>query len=432
MTQTVEIIKKVKDELVDNCDERHRVIYGGRGKGASWSIARILLLEGMSESLFIVCVREVQKSIQYSVQKLLADTIKEFKWQWAYDITKTEIKSRINDTLFVFSGLHEHNSDSIKSLEGADRCWVAEAQSISRASIDILRPTIRKEHAVFWWDFNPRYSSDPIYVDYIRNKDPGSKTLFLSWEDNKWFPKSLQQEKDADYKRDENRARHIWEGELSDANETFVCPAEMVEAAQQRIITKPRPSVPWIGADIAHQGGDEITFYKIIDNKVVDFYTAKYQGAVETLNDLKIFATRNSIINIDNGHLGSAVADLLDNDGYTVNRINFGGTPKDKAHYEDVATEMYFELRDNLDVMDLPHDEELAIQLYTRKYNFINGKRGYEVMKLEDKKTFAEHTHALHKSPDRADGLALANYRPIGYQDMSAVAGGLVGYGGMK
>lgn len=429
MTQQVEIIKKVKDELIDNCDARHRIIYGGRGKGASWSIARILLLESMQQELFNVCVREVQKSIQYSVQKLLADTIKYYGWHWFYDITKTEIKGQ-NGSLFVFSGLHEHNSDSIKSLEGADRCWVAEAQSISRGSIDILRPTIRKESAVFWWDFNPRYSSDPVYVDYIRNKDENAKTLYLRHSDNKWFPKSLKQEMKADYERDEVRARHIWEGELADANELFVCPAELVEAAQERIITKPRPSVPQIGADIAHQGGDEITFYKIIDNKVTDWYTAKYQDAPTTIRDLKTFATKNSIIKIDNGHLGSAVADLMEEDGYTVIRVNFGGTPKNTQHYEDVATEMYFDLRDNLELMDLPHDEELAIQLYTRKYAYINGKRGYEVMKIEDKRTFAEHTHALHKSPDRADGLVLANYQPAGVQDMSKIAGGISAYGG--
>lgn len=429
MTQEVKIIKKVKKELVDNCDARHRIIYGGRGKGASWSIAAILLLEGMSEELFIVCVREVQKSIQHSVQKLLKDTIKRYHWEWFYKVTKTEIRGA-NGTLFVFMGLHEHNSDSIKSLEGADRCWVAEAQSISRQSVDILRPTIRKETAVFWWDFNPRYSSDPVYVDYIRNNDENAKTLFLRWVDNKWFPESLKQEMAADYKRDEVRARHIWEGELADANDNFACPAELVEEAMARTITRPKPSVPVIGADIAHQGGDEIVFYKRIEDKIVSQYVARYQSATKTAEDLGIFATQNSIINIDNGHVGGAVADILEDQGYQVRRINFGGKPKDNAHYDDCATEMYFEFKDKLPLVDIPLDEELAIQLYTRKYKYINGKRGYEVMKLESKDDFAEHTHALHKSPDRADALVMTFYEPVGSFDISAIAGNITGYRG--
>lgn len=428
MTQEVPIIQKVKLQLVPS-DKRHRIIYGGRGKGASWSIARILLLEGMKEELFIVCVREVQKSIQYSVQKLLVDTIKTFHWEWFYKVTKTEIRGA-NGTLFIFNGLHEHNSDSIKSLEGAKRCWVAEAQSISRASIDILRPTIRSDDAVFWWDFNPRYSSDPIWVDYIRNTDEYAEVLFLSWRDNKWFPKSLKQEMEADYKRDVNRAKHIWEGELADANEMFVCPAELVELAQANKIKKPFPSVPEVGADIAHQGGDEIIFYKKIENKIIDQYMSTYNNAVDTLRDLKLFSGKNSIIKIDNGHLGCAVADLLEDDGYTVYRINFGGRPKDVEHYEDCATEMYFEMRDTLQVADIPNDEELAIQLYTRKYMFINGKRGYEVMKIEPKKDFEEHTHALHKSPDRADALVMTFYDPSDSVDISGIAGKISMYGG--
>ena len=101
-----------------------------------------------------------------------------------------------------------------------------------------------------------------------------------------------------------------------------------------------------------------------------------------------------------------------------------------KEHYEDVATEMYFDLKDILPTIDIPLDEELAIQLYTRKYKYINGKRGYEVMKLESKDEFAEHTHALHKSPDRADGLVLCFYEPNGTADMSGMANGLTGYRG--
>ena len=428
MQQKVQIIKKVKDQLVNGCTARHRVIWGGRGKGASWSIARVLLTEGMKTELFIVCVREVQKSIQHSVQKLLNDTIKELHWEWFYKVNKTEIVG-INGTKFIFSGLHEHNSDSIKSLEGADRCWVAEAQSISRASIDILRPPIRKDGAVIWWDFNPRYSSDPVYVDYIRNTDKDAKTLFLCHPDNKWFPKSLKSEMEADFARDEDRAKHIWKGALADANELYACPAALVEEAQQRKIQFPLPGVPVVGADIAHQGGDEIVFYKQISGVVVDEYISKKQDADITLQDLKTFAGRNSIINIDNGHLGCAIADFMAKDGYVVNRISFGGTPKDTEHYDDIATEMYFDFKDKCCTADIPIDEELAIQLYTRKYMYLTGKRGNEIMRIESTKDWALHTHSLRKSPDRASGLILAYYEPYGSQKMGGIAQNMSTYG---
>ena len=167
MTQDVRIIQKVNDKLVPSI-KRHRVIYGGRGKGASWSIARVLLLEGMREPLFVACVREVQKTLKDSVKKLLEDTIKHFGWEWFYKVMASEIVG-MNGTRFTFFGMQEYNSENVKSLEGANRCWVAEAQTISRRSINVLRPTLRVAGSTFWWDFNPRYETDPIYVDYIIN-----------------------------------------------------------------------------------------------------------------------------------------------------------------------------------------------------------------------------------------------------------------------
>ena len=121
---------------------------------------------------------------------------------------------------------------------------------------------------------------------------------------------------------------------------------------------------------------------------------------------------RSVVLNIDNGSLGMAIADNMEADGFIVNRINFGGVPKDTEHYEDVATEMYFNLRDLLDIADIPYDEELRNQLIQRKYDYIQGRRGYEVMKVENKKSFQEHASAVNKSTDRSDGLVLCYYDP--------------------
>lgn len=406
--QDVVIIQKVKDVLVPS-KKRHKIIAGGRAKGASWSIVRVLLLEGMNEELFIPCIREVQKTIKYSVKKLLDDTIKMYNWQWFYRSTDTEIIG-INGTKFVFFGMQEYNADNVKSLEGADRCWVAEAQSISRKTINVLRPTIRKEGSQIWWDFNPRYDTDPIYVDYVLYDDPNAEVLWLSWKDNPFFNQTLMDEKNADYARNEEEARHIWEGELRNAGDMFVCPSSLVDVAIDNHIDKLEGTIV-VGADIAHQGGDEIVFYKRIGMKTVDKYINNKMDTKGILYALKGFMQdRSVILNIDNGYIGAAIADLMEDDGYIVNRINFGGTPTDREHYEDTVTEMYFQLRDNLQYIDMPKDDELRGQLIQRKYKYIRGRRGYEVMKIESKDEFSEHNHGIHKSPDRADAFVLCYY----------------------
>ncbi len=408
MIQEVRIIQKVKDVLVPS-EKRHKLIVGGRGKGASWSIARIFLLKGMREPLFIPCVREIQKTIKYSVKKLLDDTIKELHFEWFYDSTQNEIKGK-NGTLFAFFGLQDFNADNIKSLEGADLCWVAESQSLSRNSIMILRPTIRKLGSEIWWDFNQRYETDPVYVDYILHDDPNAEVLHLNWRDNPWFNETLRMEKDSDYTRNEIEARHIWEGELRNAGDKFVCPSELVDIARNNDLDIGQDIC--IGADIAHQGGDEIVFYKRQGPKIIDKYFSRYQSILETERDLRAFAGDESIpINIDNGDLGKGVADILQEVGYIVNRINFGGNPEDLEHYENAVTEMYFHLRDIFPYIDIPLDSELRNQLIQRKYDYIGGRRGYEVMKIESKDEFKKHSIGINPSPDRADALALCYYK---------------------
>ena len=413
MNVKIDVVGKAYRELIVDCDKRHRLIAGGRGKGASWTIARRLLVEGMSESLFMVCVREVQKTIANSVKKLLEETIDAFQLRFFYDPRVNEIRGG-NGTKFIFHGLREYNADNIKSLEGADRCWVAEAQTISRRSINILRPTVRKDGSIIWWDFNPRYETDPVYVDYILNKDPNAKVCHLNWRDNPWFTEALKMEKESDYRRNEEEARHIWEGELRNAGDKFVCPSKLVDLAIKNNVTKLGDEL-CVGADIAHQGGDEIVFYKRHGRKIIDEYYSKKQGTLETVRDLIAFTGDTTIpINIDNGDIGKAVADLMDVKGFICNRINFGGNPKDIEHYENCVTEMYFELRDKFSYIDIPNDGELRNQLIQRKYVYIGGRRGYEVMKIESKDDFREHAVAINKSPDRADALVLCFYDPPG------------------
>lgn len=410
-----EFVQKFIDKLLYS-NKRHKIIVGGRAKTASWSIAQAVLIEGMKRECFVLCIREVQKTLKDSVKKLLSDTIKRKGLDFFYTVKETEIVG-INGTRIIFNGMHDYNADNIKSLEGVDICWVAESQSLSRESVNMLRPTIRKDPdpitgapgSTFWWDFNPRYETDPVWIDYIVNNDPNAEVLWLNWRDNPWFPKSLLLEKDSDYRRNTKEADHIWEGHLRSTGDTFVCPSELVDIALRKHISHPKGIIV-VGADIAHQGGDKIIFYKRHGNKIIASYESRFQDTPTTIAHLKAFMVdRSVILNIDNGHVGAAVADFMIRAGYIVNRINFGGVPKDTEHYKDVATEMYFGLRDRLEFIDIPKDNELRNQLIQRKYYFISD----EVMKIESKKDFKKHATMESRSPDKADALVLTFYSPV-------------------
>ena len=54
---------------------RYKVMYGGRGGGKSWTIARALLLDGLQSPGRILCARETMKSMSDSVHEVLSKQI---------------------------------------------------------------------------------------------------------------------------------------------------------------------------------------------------------------------------------------------------------------------------------------------------------------------------------------------------------------------
>ncbi len=207
--KTKTLNKKLKAFAIDS--KRYKIAYGGRGSSKSWTLARILLLKAMQKPLRILCTREIQDSIKDSVHKLLKDQIDLLDLQ-GY-IIQNDIIRHTNGSEFLFKGLYS-NLSKIKSFEGVDVCWVEEAESISAMSFEILDPTIRKSNSEIWVSFNPRYEDDIIYKTFIINPPENAMVIKVNWQDNKYFPKELEDQKNTMAKNDPDLYMHIWEGEL--------------------------------------------------------------------------------------------------------------------------------------------------------------------------------------------------------------------------
>ena len=197
---------------------RYKSYHGGRGGAKSWAYADALLTIGQMEPKRILCTREFQSTIADSVHKLLSDRIKAHDMEDFYEIQKTIIKGN-NGTEFIFKGLH-HNIDEIKSMEGIDYCWAEEAQSLSEASWRVLIPTIRKEGSEIWASWNTGEKSDPTYQRFVVHTPPDCISIKVGWQDNPFFPETLNKERLYCKIADPDAYMHIWEGYplfLSDA-----------------------------------------------------------------------------------------------------------------------------------------------------------------------------------------------------------------------
>ena len=204
-------------------DLRYRAAFGGRSSGKSHAAAEWIIAMCIGNPGYrVLCAREIQKSLNQSVKKLLEDKIHKFALEKQFDIQQSVIKTP-GDGMIVFTGLQQHTADSVKSLEGFDLCWVEESQTISQYSLDILRPTIRKPGSSFFFTFNPKFPTDPIDA-FLRGEKPPPRSAIVqaNYNQNPFLDQGIREEAEYDKKRDFEKYRHVWLGEYLTQSEASV------------------------------------------------------------------------------------------------------------------------------------------------------------------------------------------------------------------
>lgn len=194
---------------------------GGRASAKSHYFAGRWLDANVSEKNDVVCLREVQRSLEFSVKKLLESKIAKHNAGAYFEVQDRRILSK-HGGVTIFEGLQNHTADSIKSLEDFDVAWVEEAQTISQRSLDVLRPTLRKETSMMWFSWNPRFPTDPIEQLLVQQTPPDSMVVHANYRDNVFCPKVMLEEAEYDRQRDPDKYAHIWLGEYQKNSESRV------------------------------------------------------------------------------------------------------------------------------------------------------------------------------------------------------------------
>lgn len=194
--------------------KRYKVAWGGRGGRKSWDIAATLVALSLKSKLRILCTREIQNSIKDSVHRVLMDTIDRMEVSHLFTVTDNAIVCKVTGSEFGFKGLHTNRTE-IKGWEGADICWVEEAQLVTEESWMYLIPTIRKPGSEIWVSFNPISEDDPTYRRFITAKPDDAIVQYITYLDNPDCPQELIDEANKMKAQDEAMYRHVWLGEPS-------------------------------------------------------------------------------------------------------------------------------------------------------------------------------------------------------------------------
>lgn len=186
---------------------------GGRGGAKSHFFAGLSVEEMVSQHTRLACVREVQVSIKDSVKQLIEDKINAFGVRSKFKITDREIVCPSTDSLAIFRGLQNHTATSIKSLEGFNRAWYEEAQSLTKRSLELAIPTFRKPGTQQRFSWNPDLDTDPVDTLFRENaNDPDFVCVDVNYWDNPWFPDDLRKDMERDKRRDPEKYQHVWCG----------------------------------------------------------------------------------------------------------------------------------------------------------------------------------------------------------------------------
>ena len=397
----------------------HNIFRGGRGGAKTRTVAGFISEVLNQTPIEVICGREIQKSIKESSYLALKKEIirlgyfDRFKFRDSDGIIESHTGGRA-----IFTGLQQHTIDSIKSYEGFHWAWIEEAQSVSKASLDVLIPTLRTDGwfkielggqeyrfplRMFLYTLNPYTWEDPINIVLPETRSD-VLAIDVNYYDNPWFPDSLEAErKEAERLMSPEEYSRIWLGIPFENAERAIMSRKAVMDAMARAV--PTDGGIVVGADIARFGDDATVFVKRQGLQVIDSRTFYKLDTQEVASRLADFA-RGGTINIDDTGVGGGVTDRLRKMGANVNAINFGSNAQNRRKYPDIISEMWFNLADLLPTIGLRNDPELLAELASRQFRYTADERRKVESKEEYKKRTGRH------SPDRADATILCFYNP--------------------
>lgn len=406
MKQRLLMPKKMK---VFMSPKRFKFAWGGRWGSKSCTFAKILLNRANKERLRILCTREIQNSIAESVYADLKSLIYDLDYI-NFELKQNSIYNKKTKAEFLFKGLKDQDKkQTVKSLSNIDICWIEEAQTISKGSLDILIPTIRKKGSEIWFSYNITFADDPVELLRQSIEDEEKIEVNVLASDNPY--NSEETKKDIarlkrQYDSGENQDYlHVVLGQPVGFSDFVVFKLQEIQNAMERSINGEGGIC--VGIDIARMGGDKTIFVKRKGLKMIDYKMYPGMKGDVLLKEIITFVNNDTSvkINIDEtGIAGGYIADWLQSKGFkNTTSINFGKRAKDPDRFNNAITEMWFEFKSKIDDVQLMAIPELKSQLVTREYKYDNKERKC----IESKDSYKKRGY---KSPDFADAVLLSYY----------------------
>ena len=383
------------------------LIDGGRGGGKSQSIARIILWLSEKRRVRVCCGRETQATISDSVYKIFSDLIEEYNLN--FTVKSNKIIHNTSDSDIIFKGFREQGRVNIKGLEGVDILWIDEAQAITKSTLDVIIPTIRKKNSIVIFTMNRLTRKDAVYSEFVSRDD--CLHIKINYYDNKYCPQKLINEAKRCKEKNSSDYEHIWEGNPLDTTNDFLFSSTKLDKAANVLFYKDNsPIVRCLSVDLAGNGGDLCVASFIESKNAVQWSLEKQEYWNEPDTDI----TKGRILNFYNTWRPKLLILDADGLGYPIyvsiknvisSAIKFNGAASsNRPNALNRRADGYLTLKEFIDNewLKVPSDLILNQLEYIKKSYKTNGQ-----IFIQSKKDMkAEHG----ESPDFADSLMMGIY----------------------
>lgn len=390
-------------------DYRYFLLEGGRGGGKSQAVARFLLYLSEKYRVRCVCGRETQNSINESVYSLLADLIRVN--QLNFDVQASKIESRTTQAPIAFRGFREQGAFNIQGMEGIDIVWIDEAQAITKQTLDVLIPTIRKDKAKIFFTMNRHVYNDPVYA-MLKGRDD-CLHIHIDYFDNPFCTNALKREAEECRKKNEKDYNHIWLGHPLDQSEDALYSLnELLAGKNNPHGAKQGYGSRVAGFDIARYGDDKsacVVFQQMGALHWEEVYSDEWDHRDLNYTTGRILATcgeqRIDLAAIDEDGLGAGPFDSLSKGrglDYFVGFRNPAIAYSENKEYGNIRTLNAYKLKDMLLKGHICiKNDKLIEELCTIKYTFDHNQR--RILISKDKMRSDGF-----KSPNLADSAIMA------------------------
>ena len=262
MSENIEVFPCFKEYLQS---ARFKVAYGGRGSGKTRFFVTMLVTNCLYYGWRIVCLREIQKSIEDSVMQEIIEEIGRRDLGEHFNILRTEIQCLTSGGVFKFEGLMR-NQQKLKGYSNFDCAWVEEAANVSAESWKFLIPTLRKPGSEILVSFNPESPLDATYKMFVTERYyPDYKngkryciTKKINYTDNPRFPEELKDDLELMKENDPDLHAHVYLGEPVANSDLAIIPPKWFAATidlHKQLGIEPSGGVR-MGFDVADEGAD--------------------------------------------------------------------------------------------------------------------------------------------------------------------------------